>query len=104
VKFAEHAERFDRIEDSKSRESSIRCWFSEACDHLLELEIPLCFKNTEVEALVEELKGLSFPLRLRTSLEGGTEEDIDKAIALVRSIAMKIDEHFGLVPDIGRLG
>lgn len=104
VKFAEHAERFDHAEDSKRREELTRIWFSGACDHLLEMEIPPCFKNTKVERLANKLKSLSFSLRLEARPEGGTEEDIDKAIALVRSIGMEVDKYFGLTPDIGRLG
>ena len=98
IKFAEHAERFDRVNDETAQQMIINNWFYDVGDHLAKLEIPQCFKGTKIETLTKELKSLCVAFHAG----GCTEEDVDKAVHIVRLIAMEIDKFLGLKADIGK--
>ena len=102
IKFAEHTENFWNTENSKRREKLIKDWFQMAGDHLIELELPEQFRNTEIEKMLKELLELS--QKKSGEFEKSSEKDIKYAMDIVRSIAAAVDTQFGLKPDIGIMG
>jgi len=73
-------------------------WWCGASDHLLGLECPDCFKETKVE---ENIKRLNEYIDKCRYFGEFTEDDVVEIHDLVREIALLVDRHFGLEPDIG---
>ncbi|MCD6434663.1 MAG: hypothetical protein J7L14_03550 [Candidatus Diapherotrites archaeon] len=78
----------------------IKLWASGASDHLYEIEVPKCFKNTLVEDAIKALQKKAINMRSMNALL--SLKDIDKLWDLTYKIALEIDKELGLKPQIGK--
>ena len=103
LKFIEHAEAYLKFKEESEKiglhTPPGNLWFYGASDHLLDAELPERFKGTEIEEKFAEL--VSYIPRERLG-HGLTEECVIEIMDLCREIAILVDEHLGLKPDLGK--
>ncbi len=104
VKFAEHYERLMSYKETYKNIGEYRAvemWFNGASDHLYEIEVPTNWKGTKMERKVKELQKYALKIGHGFTGEKFKEADVFKALEMTHKIALLIDKHLGLSPDIG---
>lgn len=102
ILFAKHFEKsMSNYSSDKGKDYNL--WFNGASDHLIELEIPERWIDTEIGKKAKELKNLALEIGHGTRmLEKIGKSEFDKVVELTKEIAFLIDKELGVEPIRGQ--